>query len=97
LPPVVDVFRSCVSLAHVISLRNFSSYDPGYTNTAVCTSAICEIKGSKGELSYRGYDIIELVNNSTFVEVAYLLIHGKLPDKVRSRSNQTHFSRFACC
>lgn len=57
------------------------SYDPGYTNTAVCQSKICDIKGSKGELSYRGYDIIELVNNSTFIEVAYLLIYGKLPDK----------------
>jgi citrate synthase len=56
-------------------------YDPGYTNTAVAKSKICEIKGSKGELSYRGYDIIELVQNSTFLEVAYLLIYGKMPDK----------------
>jgi citrate synthase len=55
-------------------------YDPGYTNTAVAKSKICEIKGSKGELSYRGYDIVELVQNSTFLEVAYLLIYGKLPD-----------------
>jgi len=57
------------------------SYDPGYFNTACCKSQICKIDGEKGELTYRGYDIEELVEKSTFLEVAYLLIYGELPNK----------------
>ncbi|KAL6071181.1 Citrate synthase, variant 2 [Balamuthia mandrillaris] len=54
--------------------------DPGYMNTACCNSKITFIDGDKGLLSYRGYNIEELVEHSTFLEVAYLLIYGELPD-----------------
>ncbi|KAL5034734.1 citrate (Si)-synthase [Batrachochytrium dendrobatidis JEL423] len=56
-----------------------TAYDHGYMNTAVCRSAISYIDGDKGILRYRGYDIEELAEKSTFLEVAYLLIFGELP------------------
>jgi len=54
--------------------------DPGYANTGACQSAITFIDGEKGILRYRGYPIEELAGNSSFLEVAHLLIHGELPE-----------------
>jgi citrate synthase len=56
-------------------------YDPGFVNTASCRSAVTFIDGEKGILEYRGYPIEQLAEKSTFLEVAYLLIHGALPTK----------------
>jgi citrate synthase len=56
------------------------TYDPAFTNTASCQSKITLIDGDKGILRYRGYDIAELAENCTYLQVAYLLIHGELPD-----------------
>ena len=53
--------------------------DPAYGNTGACKSAITFIDGEKGILQYRGYDIAELAQKSTFIETAYLLIYGELP------------------
>ena len=53
--------------------------DPGFGNTAACTSAITYIDGEAGILRYRGYPIQELAARSSFLEVAYLLIYGELP------------------
>jgi citrate synthase len=53
--------------------------DPDYGNTGSCRSAITFIDGERGTLRYRGYAIEELAENSTFLEVAHLLIHGELP------------------
>ncbi len=53
--------------------------DPGFMNTASCTSDITYIDGDQGVLLYRGYPIEHLAENSSFLEVAYLLIHGELP------------------
>ena len=55
------------------------TYDPGYVNTASCRSAISFIDGEKGVLRYRGYPIEQLAERSTFLETAYLLLHGELP------------------
>ncbi|MBI1357689.1 MAG: citrate synthase [Acidobacteria bacterium] len=55
------------------------SYDPGYTNTASCTSRITFIDGDKGILRYRGYPIEQLAEQCTYTEVAYLLLYGELP------------------
>ncbi|HZF66974.1 MAG TPA: citrate synthase [Gemmatirosa sp.] len=57
------------------------SYDPAFMNTASCKSAITFIDGDKGILRYRGYPIEQLAERSTFLEVAYLLRHGELPDQ----------------
>ena len=56
------------------------TYDPAYMATASCRSAITFIDGEKGILEYRGYPIEQLAEKSTYLEVAYLLIHGELPD-----------------
>jgi len=55
------------------------SYDPGFKNTASCRSEVTFIDGDKGILRYRGYPIEQLAEQSSFLEVAYLLIHGDLP------------------
>jgi len=55
------------------------TYDPAFMNTASCRSAITYIDGDKGILRYRGYPIEQLAEQSTFVETAYLVIHGELP------------------
>ncbi len=57
------------------------TYDPGFTNTASCRSAITFIDGGKGILRYRGYPIEQLAEESTFLETAYLLLYGELPNK----------------
>src|SRR5660397_172377 len=56
------------------------SYDPGYIATASCRSAITFIDGERGILRYRGYTIEELAEHSSFLEVAYLLVSGELPN-----------------
>jgi citrate synthase len=55
------------------------TYDPAFMNTASCRSAITFIDGDKGILEYRGYPIEQLAEKSTYLETAYLLIHGQLP------------------
>ena len=56
------------------------TFDPGFTSTASCESQITFIDGDKGVLLHRGYPIDELAENSDFLEVAYLLLHGELPN-----------------
>ena len=58
-----------------------TTIDPGYKNTGSTLSAITFLDGEKGILRYRGYSIEDLAEKSTFLEVAYLLIYGKLPNK----------------
>src|SRR5687767_14792174 len=57
------------------------SYDPAFMNTASCRSAITFIDGDKGILRYRGYPIEQLAEKATFLEVAWLLRHGELPNQ----------------
>ena len=56
-------------------------YDPGFKNTASCHSSITHIDGDKGILRYRGYPIEELAENGSYLEVAYLVVHGCLPTR----------------
>ncbi len=55
------------------------TYDPGFTSTASCESALTFIDGDKGVLLHRGYPIDQLASQSNFVEVCHLLLHGELP------------------
>jgi len=70
---------------NVLDIRNLYkkmgmfTYDPGFTSTASCDSAITFIDGNKGVLRHRGYNINDLASNSDFLEVCYLLLHGELP------------------
>src|SRR5919112_1873815 len=73
-PDVIDI-RKLYGTADVFT------YDPGFTSTASCKSAITYIDGEAGILLHRGYPIDQLAENSSFMEVAYLLLHGELPKK----------------
>jgi citrate synthase len=57
----------------------YFTYDPGFMSTASCSSAITFLDGEKGVLQYRGYPIEQLANNSSYLEVCYLLLNDKLP------------------
>ena len=69
-----------LGIARLLRDTGLVTIDPGFTNTASCTSDITYIDGGAGILRYRGYPINELAKSSTFLEVAYLLINGELPD-----------------
>src|SRR4051794_34981380 len=69
------------------------TYDPAFMNTASCKSRITFIDGDKGILRYRGYPIEQLAEHSSFLEVAYLILHGELPTAAESNDftwNITH-------
>ncbi|WP_333867516.1 citrate synthase [Cypionkella sp.] len=72
-PDVLDI-RKLYAQADVFT------FDPGFTSTAACESAITFIDGDKGELLYRGYPIEQLAEESSFIEVCYLLLYGELPN-----------------
>jgi citrate synthase len=78
----------------VVDIRKFYSqtgaftFDPGFTSTASCESAITYIDGDEGVLLHRGYPIQQLAEKSTFLEVCYVLLHGELPDE----KELNHFS-----
>ncbi len=59
------------------------TYDPAFTNTAACKSGITYIDGANGVLNYRGYPIEQLAEKSSFLEVAYLLVSGELPNQAQ--------------
>jgi citrate synthase len=66
-------------ISKLLSKTGLVTYDPGFANTAACSSAITFIDGDAGILRYRGYPIDELAESSTFLETSYLLIYGDLP------------------
>jgi len=72
-PQVIDIRKLYGEL-------DMFTFDPGYTSTGSCNSKITYIDGDKGELLYRGYPIEQLAEHSDFMEVAYLLLNGELPD-----------------
>jgi len=68
-----------IDVTRLRSETNHITFDPSYANTGSCASDITYINGEEGILRYRGYPIEQLAQNSSFVEVIYLLIHGELP------------------
>ena len=66
------------------------TYDPGFTSTASCSSAITYIDGDKGELRYRGYDICDLATKKSYLDVAYLLLTSKLPNEKEREIGRAH-------
>ena len=69
------------------------TYDPGFTSTAACESAITYIDGDKGELLYRGYPIEQLADQSHYLEVCYLLLYGELPNAAQLADFETRITR----
>jgi citrate synthase len=85
--PIVDGAIRAIDLRQIkTSDDDFGllSYDPAFQNTASCRSAITFIDGDRGILRYRGYPIEELANRATFLDVAWLLLNGEMPDKTES-------------
>jgi len=70
-----------IDVTQLRSETNHITFDPSYGNTGSCSSDITYISGEKGILRYRGYPIEQLADNSSFVEVIYLLLYGELPNK----------------
>ena len=73
-PDVIDIRK-------LYSATGAFTYDPGFTSTASCQSAITYIDGDEGVLLHRGYPIDQLAEQSSFMEVSYLLLNGELPSK----------------
>ena len=69
------------------------TYDPGFGCTVSCQSQISHVDGEKGQLLYRGYPVEVLTEHCTFIEVAYLLIHGVLPNNEQSEKFSALFNR----
>ena len=72
-PDVVDIRK-------LYAEGDVFTYDPGFTSTAACESAITFIDGDKGELLHRGYPIDQLAEKSHYLELCFLLLYGELPD-----------------
>jgi len=68
-----------VDVGGLLSKGGLVTYDPGFVNTAACSSKITYIDGDAGILRYQGYPIEQLAEHATFAEVSYLLIYGELP------------------
>src|SRR5919199_1882306 len=80
---------SVADISKVYGQLGIFTYDPGYGTTAACDSKITYIDGDEGVLLHRGYPIDQLAEKSTFLEVAYLLLHGELP-------SAAEFAEFRC-
>src|SRR3989442_13873214 len=81
--PVLDgsVGPQVVDIRKLYSETGMFTYDPGFTSTASCESALTYIDGDEGILLHRGYPIGQLAEQSSFMEVSYLLLNGELPSK----------------
>ncbi|MEY5069210.1 MAG: hypothetical protein RLZ47_1072 [Bacteroidota bacterium] len=85
--------ESAIDIAKLRDITGLITLDSGFKNTGATKSAITYLDGENGILKYRGYAIEELAEKSTFLEVAYLLIYGKLPTKKEIEDFQFQISR----
>ncbi|HEX5541805.1 MAG TPA: citrate synthase [Micromonospora sp.] len=72
-----------IEIGGLLGQTDHVTYDPGFVNTATCSSEITYIDGDAGILRYRGYPIEELAEKSSFLEVTYLLLYGELPTEAQ--------------
>lgn len=82
-----------LDMRHLYDDTGYFTYDPGFTSTASCNSAITFIDGDQGQLLHRGYPIEDLAENNTFLEVAHLLLYGNLPNLNEFTEFQQDISR----
>ena len=80
--PIIDgsIGPSVIDIRKLYGDTGYFTYDPGYTSTGSCESAITFIDGEAGILRHRGYAIEDLAEHSDFMEVCYLLLNGELPN-----------------
>ena len=84
-----------LDISTLLKESGFITLDPGFKNTGSCASTITYLDGNKGILRYRGYAIEDLAEKCEFVEVAYLLLHGKLPNEAELEHFKGLLERFA--
>ncbi len=77
--------EKCIDMQNLRAETGYITMDPGFGNTGSCYSSITYVDGAKGILRYRGYPIEELAEKAIFIETAYLILYGQLPDR-----NQLH-------
>ncbi len=82
-----------LDIANLYRDHGVFTFDPGFSATASCESKITYIDGDAGVLLYRGYPVEQLAERSSFMEVAYLLIHGELPNAAQLSSLPTSITR----
>jgi citrate synthase len=85
--------EKAIDISKLRDLTGYVTLDIGYKNTGATKSAITFLDGELGILKYRGYPIEQLAEKSSFIEVAYLLIHGELPTAVQLKNFQYEISR----
>jgi len=73
--------EKAIDISQLRQKTGLITLDPGYANTGSCASSITFMDGEKGILRYRGIPVEQLAEQSSFIETAYLLINGKLPNK----------------
>lgn len=82
-----------IVVSSLLRTTDMVTVDPGFMNTASCESKVTYIDGDAGILRYRGYPIDQLAEKSSFLEVAYLLIHGELPSVSELEAFETRVNR----
>ncbi|MFZ5758452.1 MAG: citrate synthase [Thermodesulfobacteriota bacterium] len=87
--------EKAIDIRKLRAQTGYVTIDSGYMNTGSCASAITYLDGEQGILNYRGYAIDDLAENCTFVEVAYLLVHGSLPTRKELSEFSYNLGRFA--
>jgi citrate synthase len=85
-PNVLDIGK-------LYALADVFTFDPGFTSTAACESAITYIDGDKGELLHRGYPIEQLAKESHYLELCYLLLYGELPTAAQQADFEARITR----
>ncbi len=85
--------EGAIDISKLRQETNYITLDHGYMNTGSCTSAITFLDGEQGILRYRGIPIEQLAEHSNFIETAYLLIYGKLPNRTELTNFRTSLSR----
>ncbi|MFP7754853.1 citrate synthase [Thermodesulfobacteriota bacterium B35] len=86
---------AAIDISNLLRDTGYITLDTGYKNTGSCSSAITYLDGNKGILRYRGYPIEELADKCAFIEVAYLLLHNKLPNSRELEDFKVLLERFA--
>jgi citrate synthase len=93
--PIENGTIRAIDLRQIILSNNdfgLMSYDPAFTNTASCKSRITFIDGDRGILRYRGYPIEQLAERGSYLEVAYLILHGELPTETQLKEWAWHIT-----
>lgn len=95
--PIIEgsMGEKAIDIRSLLKTTGYITLDSGYQNTGSCTSTITYLDGKEGILNYRGYAIDDLAEQCSFVEVAYLLLHGDLPTREELEHFRLLMSRFA--